>query len=554
MRQFRKLSSLAGIVAGALVLAACSSGGAPDGGANGDAPEVKPLSIHANSTNTYQKNFNPFSPSLLHGTRSFIYEPLIINTPMRPDESIPWLAESMKFNDDGSMVTFTLRDGVKWSDGEAFDADDVAFTFNMMAKNPATNAGALPIVGAEATDKLTVEVTFEKSQFAYEFAVGNTNIVPEHIWSKIDNPVETTNEEPVGTGPFLLDKFGPQLYTLIKNQEYWNADEIEVQEIHYPANTTETFNTALQTGAIDWSGGFVPNVDQIFVDHDPENRGYWYPGGGIVNLTVNSEKEVFADVELREAMTIGLDRKQIVDTAMQGYTMPAHPTGLPKPAYESVISDEYRDLNFDYDPDAANKILDDAGYKPGSDGIRVSPAGERLSWPLEIPSSYADWIDVSQLLAEQYAKIGIEIVPQGVSFESWIASRGSGDFTVTITSVNIGQTPFDMYKSMMSSEYSVDSGPVISNFGRFYNDDADAALAAYASTADKAAQQEALDNLQKIMVEEVPTIPMFQSPNWFQSNTERWEGFPSEEDPYAFGAPYQSPDILLVIQNLTPAK
>ncbi len=552
MRSSTTIKGACLLTASALVLAACS-GDSGDGDGNGGEVQVEPLSIHANSTNTYQRNFNPYSPSVLHGTRAFIYEPLIIHTPMQPGESIPWLAESMEFNDDGTVATFNLREGVEWSDGEAFTADDVAFTFNLMAEHASTNASARPIVEAEATDDLTVDVTFEEAQFAYTEAIGNTIIVPEHIWADED-PVESTNEEPVGTGPFVVETFSAQLYTLTKNENYWNADEIDVQEVHYPANTTETFNTALQAGDLDWSGGFVANIDDIFVSRDPENRGYWYPGGGLVNVLLNFDEDVFDDVVLREALSLGMNRQQISDVAMQGYTPPAHPTGLPLPAYEAVMTDEIRDQTLEHDPDEANRILDEAGYETGSDGIRVSPDGERLSWDLEIPSSWADWVDITQLLEEQYAEIGIEIVPQGVAYEAWLDARNNGNFEVTLSSVAIGQSPFDMFRAMMSSEYQVDSGPVLSNHGRYYNDDADEALDAYASTSDEDTRQAALENLQQIVVDELPVIPMVQSPNWFQYNTERWEGFPNEDNPYALGAPFQSPDILLVVHNLTPAE
>lgn len=527
------------------------SGGSGGGGAGGDLP---PLSIHANSTNTYQANFNPFSASMLNGTRGFIYEPLMLNTPMLPGESKPWLAESQEFNEDGTVVTFTLREGVTWNDGEAFDAEDVVFTFNQMVEHPATNANARPVVEAVATDDYTVEVTFEVPQFAYAAAIGNTLIVPEHIWSAIEDPIETTNEEPVGTGPFKVNHFDAQLYTLAKNEDYWQADEVEVMEIHYPANTTETFNTAMRNGDLDWTGGFVPNIEDIYINHDPEHRGYWYPGGGLVTLAYNAENPIFEDVELLKGISLGIDRQQLSDIAMQGYTPPSHPTALPQPAYESALSDEYKDATLEFNADEANKVLDDAGYTKGGDGIRVGKDGERLSFNVEIPSSWADWVDIVQLMEEQLKTVGIEIVPQGVSFEAWLETRNNGNYELTLTSVAIGQTPFDMYRSLLSSEYKVEEGPVNNNFGRYYNDEADAALEAYASTQDEVEQQAALDTLQKLVVEQFPTIPLLQAPNWFQYNTARWTGFPNEDDPYAFGAPFQSPDNLLVVMNLTPAE
>lgn len=532
----------------ALVLAGCSG----DDGDNGadSTGEAQPLTIHANSVNSYQINFNPFSASVLMGTRGFIYEPLILSTPMA-DEPAPWLAESMDFNDDGTAVTFTLRPGVQWSDGESFDADDVAFTFNLMRDNPAANAAALAISGAEVINEHTVEVTFDESMFAFAPAVGNTVIVPEHVFADVD-PLEFLNEEPVGTGPFVLGTFDQQLYTLAANPDYWNAEEVEVEEIRYPANTEQTFTTSLQAGEIDWSGGFVANIDEIFVSRDPENRGYWYPGGGLVSVLLNLEREPFDDLALREAVSLGIDRDQIAEVAMQGYTPPAHPTGLPLPAYESALSPEYADATFTRDVEAANEILDDAGYELGSDGVRVTPDGERLSYSIEIPSSWVDWVTIAGLLEEQLAEIGMEVIPQGISFESYIETRNGGNFDVTIGAVAIGQSPFDMFRSMMSSEY-LDQDSVAANFARYSDDQADAALAAYASTEDADEQQAALDELQRLVVEDLPLIPMIPAPNWFQYSTEHWEGFPNEDDPYALGAPFQFPDNLLVVHELTPA-
>lgn len=550
MRTRRLTTAAAALTGAALILSACSGGG-NEGGGDGTG-EVQPLTIHANSANTYQRNFNPFSASVLHGARGYIYEPLVASSPQM-EEPVPWLAESVEFNDDGTVMTYTLRDGVTWSDGEDLTAEDVAFTFNLFVDEPATNLAALDVVEAKATDDLTVEIEFSEPMFAFEHAVGNTLVVPEHIWADVEDPMEFTNEEPVGTGPFLIDDFSQQLYTMTKNEDYWAADEIQVEQLRYPANTDQTFTTSLQSGEIDWSGGFVANVEDIFVSRDPDNRGYWYPGGGLVSLTPNTQEAPFDDPQLREALSLAMDREQISEVAMQGYTPPAHPTGLPMPAYESSLSAEYADAAYTRDVEAANDLLDEAGYEMGADGVRTTPDGEPMSYPLEIPSDWVDWVTISQLLVEQYAEVGIEITPQGVSFDSWVETRNSGSFDLTISATAIGQSPFDMYRSMMSSEYASD-GAVRQNFSRFYDDAADAALDDYAATADEAEQQAALDTLEQVFVDELPLIPMIQSPNWFQYNTERWEGFPNEDDPYAFGAPFQNPDIMIVLRHLTPAQ
>lgn len=544
-----KLFRLAAVLTvGALALSACSGGGD-----NADDGSVQPLTIHANTATTYQSNFNPFSPTALQGTKGMLYEPLLIATPMATGDLQPWLAESLEFNDDGTAATFVLRDDVTWSDGEPFTAEDVAFTFNLMRDNPAANTGALDLAGAEATDEKTAVISFNEPMFAFQAALANTIVVPEHIFKDVD-PIEFTNDDPVVTGPFVLGKFGQQLYSLTSNEKYWNADNVKVEEVQYPASTDQTFNSSLQAGKFDWSGGFVANIDQIYVSKDPEHRSYWYPGDGLVNLLVNTQSAPFDDVALRQALSLAIDRDQLSEVAMQSYTPPANPTGLPLPAYESVLSDEYADAEYAVDADDANAMLDKAGYAEGSDGIRVTPDGEKMSYTLQIPSSYVDWVTIAGLLQEQLADVGIELEPQGVSFEAWLEARNAGNFQMTIASAAMGLTPYTLFRSMMSSEYEAAPGEkAVSNYNRYYDSEADALLDDFASTLDADAQQEALDGLQKIMVDKLPVIPMLQSPNWFQYNTVRWEGFPTEDDPYALGAPFQFPDNLLVLTHLTPA-
>ncbi|NED97982.1 ABC transporter substrate-binding protein [Phytoactinopolyspora alkaliphila] len=548
-----------GVIAGALLLSACGGGddgSGGEGGGSGDGQpggEVRPVTIHATSANQFETQFNPLLATYNQGTRGFIYEPLTVFTAMDPGNGKPWLAESMEFNEDGTAVTFSLRPDVTWSDGEAFTADDVVFTFETMRDEPATNAGALPIASASAVDDLTAEVTFDSPVFALEPSIGNITPVPEHIFAD-ETVAEFTNPEPVGTGPFVLSDFTQQLYTLEANPSYWNADEVDVQEVRYPASTTQTFNTSLQAGEFDWSGGFVANIDQIFVGQDPEHNHYWYPGDGLVNLLVNLQKEPFSDVELRKAISLAIDREALSTTAMQGYNPPAHPTGLPLPAFESFLEPDRAGDTFTRDVEQANSILDAAGYEEGDDGVRVAPDGERMSYDLHIPSDWVDWVSIATLLQEQLADIGIEAAPQGVSFEAWLQGRNSGTYSMTIASAVGGASPYFLYRAFMSSEYQVEPGEdAAQNFNRWYDDTTDDYFDAYEASDDEAERLEAIHGLQGIVAEQLPLIPLLQSPNWFQYRTEFWEGWPSEDNPYALPAPYQYPDNLLVITNLTPA-
>lgn len=546
----RHLRVAAAACAMALMITGCNSGGGQQSGSGGGEQPV--LNIHASSTPTFQANFNPISVTFLPGTRGMIYEPLIAYTPMKPNEGQPWLAEKAEFNADGTELTIDLRSGVTWSDGEAFDADDVAYTFNLFAEQPAANTGALPVESAKKVDADTVTVTFSEPAFARMPAIGNTTPLPEHIFSEQD-PVEFTNAEPVGTGPYKLKSFSEQIYTLEKNPNYWDADSIKVEQLAFPASTTQTFTTSLQQGKLDWAGGFVANIDQIFVAKDPEHNKYWFPGDGAVNLLVNQRRAPFDDLELRKALSLAIDRQVLSDTAMQGYTPPAHPTGLVLPAFESAMDPQYQDAKFEHDPARANQLLDDAGYQRGPDGIRTSPDGKKLSFDLVIPSGYVDWVAMSKLLQEQLKEVGIEIKPQGVATQNWAENRNNGKFDVTIAAAAGGTAPYFLYRSMLSSEFkAADDKPVTSNYSRWYDKETDELFAEYESSDDPARQQTAIAGLQKIMVEELPLIPLLQSPNWFQYRTANFDGWPTEQDPYALPAPYSYPDNLLVVKRLHP--
>lgn len=540
--------------AAALMITGCSTGGTGGQQPGQDGGEQPVLNVHASSTPTYQANFNPISVTFLPGTRGLIYEPLMAYTPMKPNEGQPWLAEKAEFNDDGTELTLDLRAGVTWSDGEPFTADDVAYTFNLYVEEPATNTGALPVKSAKKVDDDTVTVTFTEPAFARMPSIGNTTPLPEHVFGK-EKPVEFTNEKPIGTGPYTLKSFSDQVYTLQKNPTYWDAESIKVEQIAFPASTTQTFTTSLQQGKLDWSGGFVANIDQIFVAKDPQHNKYWFPGDGSVNLLVNQQKAPFDDLDLRKAISLGVDRQVLSDTAMQGYTPPAHPTGLVLPAFESAMDPKYKDATFVHDPAQANKILDDAGYTRGADGIRTSPDGKKLSFDLVIPSGYVDWVAMSKLLQEQLKEIGIDLKPQGVATQNWSENRNLGNYDITIASVAGGTAPYFLYRSMMSSEFKVADGkPATSNYSRWYDNETDALFAKYEGSNDAAVQQQAIAGMQQIVVDELPLIPLLQSPNWFQYRTVNFDGWPTKEDPYALPAPYSYPDNLLVIKQLKPTK
>ncbi|ACQ79657.1 extracellular solute-binding protein family 5 [Beutenbergia cavernae DSM 12333] len=541
----------------ALTLTACGGGGTDDetGGGDGDegASAQEPLTVYASTLPSFQSNFNPFSPSALTGAKGLIYEPLMAYTGFRPGEGTPFLATDMTFNDDGTVLTITLREGVQWSDGEDLTVDDVVFTFEAMRDEPAINGSALPIEAAAAGEGNTVEVTFSEPAFSLIPSIGNSVIVPEHVYGEQEIIAEYVDEDPVGSGPYDLMRFSQQLYQLEKNDTYWNADEVGPEQIDYPAMSNQTFTAQLGEGGIDWAGGFLANVDQAFIDKDPENNHYWFPGAGMVHLVLNNQNPIFDDIELRRAMLLAIDRQQLSDTAMAGHAQPATTTGLVLPAQQDFAEDNTQPLELNVDE--ANSILDAAGYTAGDDGIRTTPAGERLAFTLSVPSDFADWISIVTLLQEQFAAVGIEMTPQGVATQEWSDGLRAGSFEVAMANAGILTSPYFFYRAFMSSALSAPAGEqAITNYSRWEDPETDQLLADFAATNDPEAQRAAVVGLGEIMETELPVIPMLQSPTWGLNRTANFSGFPNDDDPYANPTPYTYPDNLLVVMNLDPVE
>ncbi|MEU6739628.1 ABC transporter substrate-binding protein [Streptosporangium sandarakinum] len=542
----RPMSRPAGRIAAvlaALALAGCSGGGAGGGGGSARSGDAPPLVIHAVDAGTFQEDFNPYHlEGVNFGTSGMIHETLMYFNKLKPGEITPWLALDHKWSNKGRSVTFTLRPGVKWSDGQPFTADDVAFTFQMLKKHPQLNRNALEIEGAEALAPDKVRLDFGNTSYAKLFNIaGNSPIVPEHVWEKEKDPSTFTNPKPVGTGPYTLSKFSAQLYELVKNPSYWQPGKPEVPVLRFPAYTANALQTALQQGEVDWAGAFVPDIQKIYVQGKPEQNKFYFPPEGVVTLLPNLTNPVLAKPEVRAAMSLAIDRDKIVRVAERGYTKVAHPTGVPMPGGEAYVPPEYRDAAYKVDVEKAKELLKG-----------VDPA--RLKFTLLVPSPFTDWVNAAQLIREDLARIGITVETRGVAFQDWVSKVGKGDYDLSIRATASGPTPYFQMRSMLFGGLARPVGEAATgNYERWKDTETDRLIDAYAATEDETEQQKATQGLSKIMVEKAPTLPLFYSPSWAQYRTDKYVGWPSEQDPYAMPSPYTSPDAAVVLLHLKPA-
>jgi peptide/nickel transport system substrate-binding protein len=526
-----------------MVLAGCgSSGNSKYGGS---------VTIVPAPNGVFTRNFNPFlANSSRTGTQGMIYETLLLFNRL-DGTATPWLASSYAWSPDATSLTFHLREGVTWTDGKPFTSDDVVYTLKLMQQYPALDGNSLwaTLQSVSNPDAQTVTLTFKQPATPMLWYIGGqTYIVPQHIWQNISDPATETNPNPVGTGPFQLKSFTPQLYVLGKNPHFWQPGKPFVNELRYPAYTSNTSaDLLLSQGAVDWTGLFTPDVEKTFVQRDPEHNHYWFPSSNVVMLYLNTAKAPFDQLAVRQALSTAIDRQKINQVAENGYEPPASPTGLVLPLNQKFLDAKYADLAFQTDAAKAASLLEKAGFTKGPDGMYVDKSGNRLAFKIDVVAGWTDWLTTCQIMSSNFKAIGIDATVNAMTFNDYISSLAQGDFDTAISWTTAGPTPYFLYNSLLNSTNTAPVGQkATSNWERWSDPTTDKLLAQYASSPDEATQQEALAGLQQIMVEQLPSIPLVYGPTWYEYNTSHFVGWPDENNPYAMPAPYSAPDAELV--------
>jgi peptide/nickel transport system substrate-binding protein len=548
--------ALTGLLAAA-ALAACSNG---DGNKTNSGSSTGATVLNIGMPNGPQtENHNPFlgsSAGASLGYRWMIFEPLVMINGIKPTEpGKPWLATEWKWDANYTKLSFTIRDGVKWSDGQPMTADDVAYSFQLRKDHDGLNQDAIPYGSITATGN-KVDLTFPRSQFVNQNKILTVFVVPKHQWSTIKDPTQDTLKSPIGTGPYTVKSFTPQTTTLTLRDSYWQALP-KVKELRYTSyNDNNAQTTALANGASEWSFVFVPNVKTVYQDKDPKNHKLWFPANlGIHGLWINTTKKPFDNPALRRAMNLVINRDDIFQQGEAGYFYPKieSVTGIPTPAGESFIAPEYKDKNHSVDVEGAKKELSAAGFKLEGDVLKDS-TGKPVTITLTDPAGWSDYQTDLEIIKDNLSTIGIKATIDKANQDAWFKNIDTGNFDAAMHWTNGGATPFDIYQNIMDGKIlkPVGKGGVSGNYGRFNSPDATKALDQYANAADDATRTAALNTLQKIMVEQMPVIPTSASNVGGLYSTKNWVGWPDEQNQYGPAQPTQQ-NALQIILNLKPA-
>ena len=349
-------------------------------------------------------------------------------TKINMDGSItPLLAESWAVDPDGKSYTFKLRKGVKFSDGEAFDASDVKFSFERAKAPTSTNKAKKAVFDnisrIDTPDASTVIVVLNQPDGNFLFRMGeNTAVILD------PKSAATTATKPVGTGPFKLDAWAKgSSITLSKNDDYRSAAAVKMKKVTFRfINDPAAQVAALLAGDIDGMARFgaLQSLKQFQGD-----ARFNVVGGGTEGKTIvgiNNKKKPFDDVRVRRAIAAAIDRKAIIDGSQEGLAKPIGSHLVPSDA-------GYIDLTGanPYDPEKAKALLKEAGV--------AMPLNVTLTLP---PPAYAR--QGGEIVAAQLAKVGIVAKIENVEWAQWLAGPFKGNFDLTVIS-HVEPLDFDRY-------------------------------------------------------------------------------------------------------------
>ena len=544
----------------ALALTGCSGSGDTEANDSNGSSGGGVIAVFNGATGAFVENFNPLSPTVLANVQGMMYEPLFFfnNLASLDTPAVPLLGEEYQWNEDGTQLDVTLKEDVVWSDGEAFTAEDVAFTFNLIRDTPELNtSGNAP--AAEVVDETHVTLVFDLPSFTDgPSMLGSTYIVPEHIWAEKTEVATDPNSDPVATGPMELAEFTAQSYLLEKSDSFRGADELEVDGVRVLSLSGNQAGTdAILAGEVDWASIFIPDVDQVL--QAAPDVSYSAVGSQQINLATCSSAELGCagpqtSVAVRQAIYAAIDREQINQLAYFGKGSEISPTFALIERDEQFIADFAEPAPMSPNVEEAQSILEADGWTMGSDGI-YEKDGERLSMDVIVTSGYTDYIATLTTMTQQLQDAGIEIQTQQVANAENLSAQGLGNFELAIHNIYQGPVgdPYYIYNNFFNGATTGPVGESVNPYGnisRFSNPDVDAAIAAAAATEDLDAKAAAYEDIQAVIVEQMPYIPVLNNVQFGEFSTANYEGWPTYEDQYASAAPYSGPGNGQVLVNL----
>jgi peptide/nickel transport system substrate-binding protein len=419
----------------------------------------------------------------------------------RTGTPIASLATSWEQSTDGLMWRFHMRPNVTWHDGQPFSADDVKFTFDAV-QDPKTKTPYRSrfsnIASFDAADKATFVVTLKAADCPFLTTTMQTPIVPKHLLaSSADiNTDEFNSTRPVGTGPFMFKEWARSDHlTLIANPNYWQGRPKVDQWIRRTVGDDTVLQALLKTGEIDYGSPSLAAIPELQAVPHLTFQSAASPIL-ITYIAYNLDRPLFQDKRVRQALTQALDRKAIVSSLLsdQGELLDSSIAPVSW-AYSANVP------KFPYDVDAAKRLLAEAGWAAGSDGV-LQKDGTRFAFSLATNSSNKERAAIATIAQDAWRKIGIDMQTQLLETNAFFAKyQQSRDFDAIVAG-GAGLT-IDPDQSSFWSSRNIAAG---TNFVHYNNPRLDALLdqARTVPGCDPAARKPVYEQIQQILADDQP--------------------------------------------------
>ncbi|HXF61028.1 MAG TPA: ABC transporter substrate-binding protein [Caldilineaceae bacterium] len=515
--------------------------------------------------------WNPFVPGNRrdHGYHQVCLEPLFILN-YQTGEILPWLGESFTPNDTLDVWTLKLRDGVKWQDGEAFNADDVVYTINeiLLPHAELSNGADMQRWVQEVTkiDDLTVEFTLVEPNPRFQldyFSVkiwGGVNIMPEHIWRDQDPLTfkfyDPEQGWPVCTGPYKLQSVSPTEFTWVRDDNWWGA-QTGFQPLPQPetiiwtwAGPEETRAALMADGQLDSLMDITYGALQALQAQNPnvitwfdEPPYAWVPDPCSRTFEFNTTRAPWDDPEMRWAINYAIDRDEIVEIAYEGTTLaskhffPAYPPldRFVQLAEDAGLYEKYPLMT--HDPDQAKAIIESKGYTLNSDNY-YEKDGQVLSIDITTHEAFIEKQRIAQVIVEQLQRIGINASTRNEAGSTWGDNFAMGNFEARMGWQTCGSVN-EPWSSMNTFNVSwlVPVGERASyNAWRWSGENAEQ----YSQLVDQMGSlplgdpqiDELFVQAMDLWMAELPVIPITQAKKIIPFDTTYWRGWPTAENDY----------------------
>jgi len=438
---------------------------------------------------------------------------------------VPYIIEEPEYSDDGLTATVTLKEGLKWTDGEPITAEDIVYTYDAVYEGKFHwTYTVLDGITWEAVDDRTVVFTMSTPFPKFINQIGFwVRIVPSHVWEQAEDVQNFIDEDFVGFGPFQLTDYKTGEYYMMERVADFpftpDDDKAYVDTMIFkPYPDPNTMLLALKSGDIDVAARPLTSEAAAELEGSEDVTLASTVDLGYEHMHFNLSNALLSDVAVRKAIAMSVDRDKLVNFAYGGNAEP-----MP-----GIISPLYTQFDFginypEFDIEGAKAVLADAGYvDTDDDGIVNAPTGENLSFEMIYAVNYVEHEKIAAIIAEDAKQAGIELVPSGldkpVQLEQlYREPKGQNNYEIAINTWGI----IDDVEASLSNLFLPETNL---NWMNWENDKAIEAMAAMKSGIDQDVIDENMKVFQTEITTDIPDLPLVVKGNVFAYNN-RFDGF-----------------------------